>query len=106
VVAILRSLDQTDQEQQDHGPDGCRDQSPDQPTGEDSKHPEEPATYEGSNHPYDQISDEAVAATFHQLSGNPTGNNSYNEKPQEMHIACFPFAPLKYASWRELVEQS
>jgi hypothetical protein len=103
-MAILRSLDQSDQVQKDNGPDGGRDQTPDQPAGEESKRPEEPASDESSNHTNDQVSDEAVAATPHHVSGKPTGDKTNNEKPQEMHIACFPFEPLKNSPWRELVE--
>ncbi|MFY9726188.1 MAG: hypothetical protein WAJ87_11885 [Bryobacteraceae bacterium] len=85
---ILRFLDQSDHVQQDDGPDGGRDQAPDQATGKQSKRPpEEPAPYEGSNHAYNQISDEAVAAASYDVSGKPAGSNTNDEKPQEMHIA-------------------
>lgn len=86
VLAQLGSLNQTDQEHQHHGSDCRSDQAPDQSTCTEAKSTKDPTSYESANDAEDQISNQSVAAAFHQQSGKPAGHQADDEKPQKMHI--------------------
>jgi len=102
----LGSLDQTNQEQQHNGSGRRSDQAPDQSTTADAKGAKEPASHESANNAKDQISDQTVAAAFHQLSGKPAGHQADDEKPQKIHVDLPRCEPRRRSEVANSFEQS
>jgi len=106
VLAQLGFLYQTDHEHQHHGANCGRDQAPDQSTGSDAEGTKEPASYESANNAQDKISYQAVAAAFHQLSGQPAGYQADDEKPKKMHVTLPPCELRRRSGVANSFEQS
>ena len=84
----LLFLDEPQHVEQYHRADDGSEQRTDETIGRDAEQPKDPAADESANDAHCQIAPQTETTTFHQFSGQPTGNQTNHEKQNQIH--CIP----------------
>jgi hypothetical protein len=80
-------FDDPDEIQQNDGSDHGRHQRADEAISRQPDHAKQPTTEQRADDADDEIADQAHAALFHELSGEPTGGETDEQKPkQTIHL--------------------